>query len=204
MALNFSTPHTRAKALACMLTALTALSIADSVAVAATATLPTSPKTFETTYAAPTGATLTVDAGGDLQEALDKAQPGQTIVLQAGATFTGPFTLPNKTSGSGWIYVISSKLASLPAPGRRVGPSDAANMPKIISLAYNNAVKTVANSHNFRFVGIEFAPVAGAAEVYQLITIGNGDTTPATLPQNIVFDRCYVHGNPPQNVRRGI
>jgi hypothetical protein len=204
MALNFSMPHTRATALACTLTALTALSTAHSVAVAAAAALPASPKTFDTTYAAPTGATLTVDAGGDLQEALDKAQPGQTIVLQAGATFTGPFTLPNKTSGSGWIYVISSKLASLPPPGQRVGPSDAANMPKITAPAYSNAVKTVANSHNFRFAGIEFAPVAGAAEVYQLITIGNGDTSPATLPQNIVFDRCYVHGSPPQNVRRGI
>ena len=79
------------------------------------------------------GATLTVAAGGDLQAALDQAQLGDTIVLEAGATFTGSVQLPNKTTGSGWIYVVSSKLASLPAAGQRVGPNDAVNMPKIVS-----------------------------------------------------------------------
>ena len=38
-------------------------------------------------------ATLTVNAGGDLQAAIDAAHPGDTIVLQAGATFNGPFKL---------------------------------------------------------------------------------------------------------------
>ena len=38
-------------------------------------------------------ATLTVNAGGDLQAAIDAAHPGDTIVLQAGATFNGPFRL---------------------------------------------------------------------------------------------------------------
>lgn len=202
MVVNFSMPDNRARVLLCTLTALTALSVPYGLAAAAT--LPAPPKTFSTTYVAPTGPTITVDAGGNLQDALNKAQLGDTIVLQAGATFTGPIILPNKTSGSGWIYVVSSKLSSLPAAGQRVGPTNAADMAKIVSPAYNNAVKTVAGSHHFRFVGIEFAPVAGAAEVYQLITIGNGDATPATLANNIVFDRCYVHGIPPQNVRRGI
>jgi hypothetical protein len=167
-------------------------------------TLPTAPKTFDTTYAAPTGATIRVPAGGDLQAALTNAQLGQTIVLQAGATYTGPIHLPNKATGSGWIYVVSSNLASLPHAGQRVGPKDAVNMPKIVSPAYNNSIATIAGSHHIRFVGIEFHPVAGAAEVYQLIAIGNADASPATLPHNIVFDRCYVHGTPGANDRRGI
>jgi hypothetical protein len=41
-------------------------------------------------------ATLTVTAGGDLQAAIDAARPGDTIVLQAGATFNGPFRLRAK------------------------------------------------------------------------------------------------------------
>jgi len=171
--------------------------------VSLAATLPTAPLTFDTTYAAPTGAIIDVSAGGDLQAALNNAKLGDTIVLQAGATFTGPFTLPNKTSASGWIYVVSSNLASLPAPGKRVGPNDAANMPKIVSLLDNNSLVTVASSHHFRFVGIEFAPVPGAY-VYQVIQIGNSDTSPATLAHHIVFDRCYVHANANQNSRRGI
>jgi hypothetical protein len=184
-----------------LLAAVAAAGIAHDVAVAAT--LPTAPQTFDTTYAAPSGKTLTVAAGGNLQTALDEAELGDTIVVEAGATFTGRFTLPNKTTGSGWIYVVSSKLTSLPAPGQRVGPNDAVNMPKILSKAYDNALVTVANSNHFRFVGIEFTPVAGA-RVYELIAIGNQDTSPATLAHHIVFDRCYVHGDPTVNDRRGI
>jgi hypothetical protein len=199
---NLSTPCSAGRLLARAFAGLTAACVVHGVGLAAT--LPTAPQTFDTSYVAPTGATLTVAAGGDLQAALNQAQLGDTIVLQAAATFTGPFHLPNKTTGSGWIYVVSSNLASLPPPGQRVGPNDAVNMPKIVSLAYNNALATIAGSHHLRFVGIEFQPVAGAAEVYQLIAIGNSDVSPATLPHHIVFDRCYVHGEPSANDRRGI
>src|SRR5437016_3059129 len=48
----------------------------------------------DTTLPPSTGATISVSAGGNLQNALDAAQPGDVISLQAGATFTGPFTLP--------------------------------------------------------------------------------------------------------------
>jgi hypothetical protein len=58
-------------------------------------------------------------------------------------------------------------------------------------------------SHHIRFVGIEFAPVSGAY-VYQVIAIGNSDTSPATLANHIVFDRCYVHAAANTNARRGI
>ena len=198
---NLSTPRNATRLLARALAGLTAACVAHGVGLAAT--LPAAPQTFDTSYAAPAGATLTVAAGGDLQAALNQAQLGDTIVLQAGATFTGPFKLPNKTTGSGWIYVVSSNLAKLPSPGQRVGPNDAVNMPKIVSRAYNNALTTVADSHHFRFVGIEFAPVAGAS-LYDLIVISNSDTSPVTLAHHIVFDRCYVHGNPGTNDRRGI
>jgi Right handed beta helix region len=184
-----------------LLAALAVAAMAHEGALAAT--LPTAPKTFDTTYAAPGGATLTVAAGGNLQSALDQAQLGDTIVLEAGATFTGPFTLPNKTTGSGWIYVVSSKLASLPAAGKRVSPSDAVNMPKIVAKPNESAIVTVTNSHHFRFVGIEFAPEPGAP-LYTLIVIDNQDTSPATLAHHIVFDRCYVHGYPNVNDKRGI
>src|SRR5438309_2151404 len=94
--------------------------------------LPTLPQVFlDTTYTSPTGQTIAVPAGGDFQGALNNAQLGDVITLQAGATFTGPFTLPAK-SGSGWIYVQSSALGSLPATGHRVFPAQANLMPKIV------------------------------------------------------------------------
>lgn len=199
---NLSTPCNAMRLLARALAGLTAACVAHGVGLAAT--LPTAPKTFDTTYAAPTGATLTVAAGGDLRAALNQAQLGDTIVLEAGATWTGPFNLPNKTVGSGWIYVVSSQLSNLPTPGTRVRPANAASMPKIVAPNAESALITETNSHHFRFVGIEFAPVSGSKENYQVVSIGNKDTSPATLPSYIVFDRCYVHGDPAANNRRGI
>ncbi len=200
---NLSTPCVAARLIAGPFAALTAACLVHDVALAATP--PTAPKTFDTTYAAPTGATLAVAAGGDLQAALNKAQLGDTIVLEAGASWTGPFTLPNKTAGSGWIYVVSSHLSVLPPAGTRVSPANAADMPKLLAPKAQSALTTIANSHHFRFVGIEFAPVSAATLIYQVITIGNGDVSPATLPSHIVFDRCYVHGAPGAAAnRRGI
>jgi hypothetical protein len=168
------------------------------------AALPAPPQTFDSSYVAPRGAILNVAAGGNLQAALNKAQLGDIIVLQAGATFRGPFLLPNKTAGSGWIYVVSSHLSSLPSPGTRVSPANATSMPKILAPNGLNALHTVANSHHFRFAGIEFAPASGTTQIYSVVVIGNSDASPATLPHHIVFDRCYVHGNPDSSDRRGI
>jgi hypothetical protein len=182
--------------------ALAAASITPAAVLAAA--LPAPPQTFDSSYVPQKGAVLTVAAGASLQAALDKAQLGDTIVLQAGATFRGPFKLPNKTTGSGWIYVVSSQLANLPPPGTRVSPANAADMPKILAPNFSNALITVANSHHFRFAGIELAPAPGTTFTYVLARIGNGDTSAATLPHNIVFDRCYVHGIPNTNDQRGI
>ena len=85
---------------------------------------------------AASAATITVNAGGDLQAALNKAVPGDTILLQAGATFTGNFVLPKK-SGSTFIIVRSSAATgSLPAAGVRMTSGYAALLPKIKSAEY--------------------------------------------------------------------
>ena len=190
-------------AITCLL-GMALLSLWPSLGSAAP-TLPTLPQKYiDTTYASPAGNTITVNAGGDFQAALNNANLGDTIVLQAGATFTGPFTLPNKTSGSGWIYIRSSNYSSLPAPGSRVAPTDAANMPKIVVASnVGGAIQTAANAHHYRFVGIELTPVTGKF-VYSLIAIGNGETSTAALPHDITFDRCYIHGDSTVGSRRGI
>ena len=57
---------------------------------------PALPVTLDTTPVAPTGKTISVGAGQDLQAALDSAQPGDVVSIAAGATFTGNFVLPKK------------------------------------------------------------------------------------------------------------
>jgi hypothetical protein len=133
---------------------------------------------------------------------LNAAQPGDTITLQAGATFNGNFTLPNKT-GSGWIIVRSSASdSSLPSPGTRVAAADAANMARILA-PYDStpAVQTAAGAHHYRFIGIEFtSPVY----TYNLIQLGWHETDPSQLPHDIIIDRCYIHGDPVKGGRRGV
>src|SRR3989475_1317833 len=119
------------------------------------AVLPELPRVYlTTTYALPTGPTITVPAGGDFQAALNSAQPNSVIVLTAGATYTGNFTLPNKT-GTGWIYIQSSALSSLPAPGTRVSPPQASLMPRLLHTSGNPALQTATAAHHYRSVGID-------------------------------------------------
>jgi hypothetical protein len=161
---------------------------------------------LDTTYAAPSARQISVPTGGDLQAALNLAQPGDTIILQAGATYTGNFTLPVK-SGTAWIYVRSSALSSLPA-GTRVGPARASLMPKIVSPSTSPAISTAAGAHNFRFAGIEItttrASTNGTNYVLVYLEAPGGNTSLAQVPADLVFDRCYVHGTPTGNIRRGI
>src|SRR5881409_1844273 len=162
---------------------------------------------LDTTFVAPTGRQTSVPAGGDLQSALNSAQPGDAIVLQAGASYTGNFTLP-VTSGSGWIYIQSSALSSLPAAGTRVGPGQASLMPKIVSPNTAPAISTAAGAHHFRFVGVEITTTwaSTSATNYGLVSLEapNGNTSLAQVPTDLVFDRCYIHGTPTGNVRRAV
>src|SRR5438552_5108744 len=77
-----------------------------------------------------TAGTIVVPGGGDLQAAINAAQCGDSVVLQAGATWDGEFVLPNRNcTASTPIRIGSSGQASL--PNGRVDPADATNMPRI-------------------------------------------------------------------------
>ncbi|HEX9244928.1 MAG TPA: right-handed parallel beta-helix repeat-containing protein [bacterium] len=159
----------------------------------------------DTTYAPPSGRTIAVPAAGDVQAALDSARPGDVITLAAGAKFTGPFVLPNK-SGAGWITVrTAAPDSALPPPGTRIDPSYAPVMPKIVAPAGpgGRAIQTESGAHHFRFVGIEFRPSPGAF-VVTLIRLGADETAVTALPHDIIFDRCYIHGDPAAGGRFGI
>ena len=179
---------------------------------AAAQSLPALPEVYlDTTYAPPTGGNLiVVGANGNLQLALDQALPGDILQLQAGASFTGNFTLPNKP-GAGWIYIQSSAYSSLPAPGTRVNPTHAGLMPRIVSPNTAPAITSELGAHHYRFVGIEITTAWASTSLTHTNVIklgydlfGNATTSVAQLPTDIIFDRCYIHGTPTGNVRRGI
>ena len=172
---------------------------------AATASEPELPRFYlNTTYVAPTKAPRVVNAGDDLQAAINAAQPGDVLTLQAGATFTGNFVFPAK-SGADWIIIrTSTPDSAFPAPGTRVGPANAGLMPKIVTNNDLPAIATASGAHNYRFIGIEFTVGPLVTNNFNLIQLGNDETSLNDLPHDLIFDRVYAHGNPTVNLRRGI
>jgi cellulose synthase/poly-beta-1,6-N-acetylglucosamine synthase-like glycosyltransferase len=169
---------------------------------AAPAAVPDQPRARVDTALPPVRASILVRAGDDLQAALDKAQPGDAVLLEAGATFTGPFTLRART-GDEWVTVRPAVPDDrLPPPGTRVGPGDAGAMPKLESRT-EPVVQAAPGAHHYRFVGIEVRPKPGVF-LHNLVALGSGETTAAELPHHLVFDRCYLHGDPAKGSRRGI
>src|SRR5262249_39971395 len=125
------------------------------------------------------------------------------ITLQAGATFAGNFTLPNK-SGSGWIIIRSSAAdSSLPPPGTRITPSYSSALPKIISPNNMPALKTSPAPHHYRSTGLEIGHRAGT-RINAIVDFDGGQTSLSQVPHHLIVDRCYVHGNPSDTSRRGI
>jgi hypothetical protein len=150
---------------------------------------------------APVSTTHAVNAGGDLQAALNVAQPGDTIVLQAGATFVGNFVLPAKTGTRPIVVTTSSVL-----PQRRITPADAPLMPKLKAPPNGApALSTAPGAHHYTIVGIEFLPNPGG--INDIVTLGDGSgaqSSLAVVPYDLVIDRCYIHGDPIAGQKRGI
>lgn len=166
---------------------------------------PAPPRAFlDTSYTPPSGRTIQVSAGGDLQAALKAAQPGDLITLEPGAVFQGNFVLPKKP-GSAWIVIRSGAPDNkLPAPGARVTPTFAPAMPKILSPNQNPAISTEPGAHHYRLIGIEFSTTPEVENIYSIVAFGGEQATDADTPHDLILDRCYVHGNSALTSRRGV
>jgi hypothetical protein len=183
------------------LTLLFALAVAPLSVGAASDSVALPRATVEVPRASGSGQTIAVPKGGNLQAALERAQPGDVITLEPGAIYLGPFTLPKK-AGDGWITVRTDTPDEKLPSGRRVGPHDAALMPKVVAPAAA-AISNAAGAHHYRFVGIEIRPRVETF-VVNLVDLGSEARSLDDLPHHIVFDRCYLHGDPVKGGRRGI
>ena len=121
-------------------------------------------------------ATTTVPAGADLQAALNAAQPGDVLVLQAGARYVGSFRLPGKAAGP--VITIRS---SATLPDRRITSQDANLLPTLAS-AVVSAVLDGTGAANWRLDGIRFESVSN----------GQGDVILLQDSINIFLDRILI------------
>jgi hypothetical protein len=165
------------------------------------------------------GNVINVSAGGDLQSALNSAQCGDTISLQAGATFTGAFEFPAlNCNSSNWIVVrTSSPDTALPPEGQRITPCYAGVASLVGRPQYpcgNNPQNVMAKleldgisdgpvifrpgANHYRLLGLELTRATGVPIAPSLISVGQKGVT-----TYIVVDRCWVHGTPEDDTRDG-
>lgn len=149
------------------------------------------------------GKLIRVPAGGNLQAAVDRAEPGDIVELEAGATYNGQITLTKK-NGTKPVVIISSAASKL-IDGKRVTPADRQHMARIVAgMLGRPALMASSGASGYRIVGIELTSTSSRYN-YGLVVLGNGETRPESVPTDIEIDRSYIHSNGGRgSVRRGI
>ena len=163
------------------------------------------------------GKTLTVRAGEDASKALANASCGDTVELQAGATF-GALLVPQKNcDDSHWIIIRTSASDSkLPPEGTRLTPCYAGvsalpGRPDLHCASAENVLAKIEfngkggsgpvtfapGANHYRLIGLEITRAAPGICVYNLVEFkGPAD--------HVVFDRVWVHGTAQDETTRGI
>jgi hypothetical protein len=165
------------------------------------------------------GKLVSVKSRDNLQGALDSAGCGDTIQLEAGASFAGRFRLPKKPCDDAhWIVIrTSAPDNALPPEGTRISPCYAGvaslpGRPSFHCAAVKNQMARIIlpgqgvgpilfadGANHYRFLGLEITREPSSAE---LIALASPDGPVAA--DHIIFDRVWMHGTAQDNTRRGL
>ncbi len=165
------------------------------------------------------GKTRMVHASDNLEQTLNQAACGDTIKLEAGAVFTGHFTLPEKKCDDAhWIIIRTSASDSeLPPEGSRITPCYAgvASLPGRPAYPCPAAKNVLARieapgkgaspiqfapgANHYRLMGLEITRSTAEGSITNLIL-----TEPKSTSSYLVFDRNWVHGTAQTETTRGI
>ncbi len=159
-------------------------------------------------------------ADGNFQSALDDAACGETIQLEAGATFTGRFVLPKKSCDDAhWIIIrTSAPDDALPPEGTRLTPCYAGvvtlpgrpdfhctpsrnSMAKIVFAGQGGSgpIFFADGANHYRFIGVEVTRSYAGARVTAL-----AGPESSVAANHIVFDRVWMHGSAQDETTRGL
>ncbi len=159
------------------------------------------------------GSIISVNAGDDLQAALNRAQCGNTIQLQAGATFTGRFKFPALACDDNhWIIVrTSSPDSALPSEGHRITPCFAGvasllgrpsypcdNPQNVLAKLLVSALFFRNGANHYRLIGLEITRPDGGRGAPTLLSV-----EPDGSASYIVLDRSWLHGTTQDETQDG-
>ena len=166
------------------------------------------------------GRVVIVKDGDNLQRAIDAADCGDTLKLQAGAVYQGAILIPDKhCDDAHWIVVrTSAPDASLPPEGTRLTPCYAgvASLPGRPDFHCTSQTNVLARiefagkagfgpfiflrgANHYRFLGLEITRADSDASITALASAKDG-----AIADHIIFDRVWIHGTAQGETRRGV
>ncbi len=171
------------------------------------------------------GKTIAVRAGDNLQQAINKAECGDTIQLQAGEVFTGAFHFTQKPCDDAhWIVVrTSAPDSALPAEGTRLKPcyagvvslpgrpdfhcSSTENVLAKLELKPREPIGPILfdpGANHYRFIGLEVTRAPGDQPVSALAIIKGNSPQGNGQIDHIIFDHVWMHGTAQDETTRAI
>lgn len=141
----------------------------------------------------PTGASIAVPAGGDIQKALDTVADGGTVALVPGVTYTTNLVFKKR---AGAVTLRGLDDATVP-PGVRVTPATAAVMPKLVCADCQQPVIAAAfGAHDITIIGLDVLGLPDRATIaFNVDTNSAFAPTLADQPSNVTLDRLSVHAD---------
>ena len=162
-----------------------------------------------------------VKEGDNLQQAIDDAKCGDTLKLQAGATFRGVFRFPKKACDDAhWILVRTSAPDDALPPEHTImtpcyaGVASLPGRPDFHCSSVHNVLAKLEldqtidsgpvvfedGANHYRFLGLEITRGVPDFHMRNLVQ----PRKPEFAADHLVFDRLWLHGNPQGETKGGI
>ena len=157
----------------------------------------------------PTGSTVAIHSGDNLQAKYNAATCGQDLVLDDGATFTGAFVFNKQCSAPNWILVEGTGCNAGTVAIPRYATSSTTNAGTLIAAPAMTHYATVRSTigvpplsttdgsnipGKYNYFGC--LEVSSSVSQGSLVSITNGlaESLASQFGDHLMFDRLYVHG----------